>query len=101
MLSAAISSTGAAAAADILAAATGTRYVIHKIELTTTAAAAVKVHEGADSATSRLFYADLGANGGTVMEWDGGRVLATNTALKLTTDAGNCHGLVHYTKSQD
>ena len=53
MLTATITSTGAAAAADILAAATGTRYVIHKIELTVTAAAAVKVHEGADATTSR------------------------------------------------
>lgn len=101
MLTATITSTGAASAADILAAATGTRYVIHKIELTVTAAAAVKVHEGADATTSRLFYGDLAANGGFVMEWPGGRVLATNTALKLTTDAGNTHGTVHYTKSQD
>lgn len=102
MLSAAISSTGAAAAADILAAATGVRYVVHKIELTVSAATEVKVHAGTDGATTRLFYGDLGANGTIVMEWEnGGHVCPTNTALKLTTAAGNTKGFVHYTKSQD
>lgn len=101
MILAAISSTGAAAAADILAAVAGVRYVIHKIELTVTAAAAVKVHHGTDGATTRLFYGDLAANGGIVMEFGGGFVCPTNTAVKLTTDAGNTHGVIYYTKSQD
>lgn len=101
MLTADIASTGAAAAVDILAATARVRWVVHKIEFTTSAAAAVKIHEGADSTTSRLFIGDLAANGGFVIEYPGGRVLATNTALKFTTDAGNAKGTCYYTKSQD
>ena len=102
MILAAIASTGAAAAADIVAAAAGLRVVVHKIEFSVSAAASVKIHFGTAGATTNLVNLGfLAANAGAVLEFPGGYVGPTNTALKLTTDAGNITGTLYYTKSQD
>ena len=102
MILAAIASTGAAAAADILAASAGVRYVIHKITFVVSAAASVKIHFGTAGATTNLVsLAYVAANGGLTLEFPGGHVGPVNTALKLTTDTGNISGTVFYTKSQD
>ena len=102
MILAAIASTGAAAAADIVAAAAGVRYVVHRLVFNVSAAASVKIHFGTAGATTNLV--DLGflaANAGVSVEFPGGHTGPTNTALKLTTDTGNISGTAYYTKSQD
>lgn len=102
MILAAIASTGAAAAADILAAAAGVRYVVHSIDFNVSAAASVKIHWGTSGATTNLVHlAYVAANGGLTITFPGGHTGPTNTALKLTTDTGNISGVVRYTKSQD
>lgn len=102
MILAAIASTGAAAAADIVAASAGVRTVVHKIMFNVSAAESVKIHFGTAGATTNLVdLRYLGANGGIVVEFPGGYVGPTNTALKLTTDTANISGTVYYTKSQD
>jgi hypothetical protein len=94
-------STGAASAAAILAAAAGVRYRIWKIVFTSDGAAIASIHEGTDGATTRLIYATCAAGVPIVVNFDhvGGIMLsAANVALNLTTNAANCYGVVYYTK---
>lgn len=92
--------TGAAAAVDIIAAP-GAGKAIYVWEVEVSAASttiSVQVTDGADGATTRLIDTTLTANGGFIrtFPFEAPYRITTNTALKLTTDTGNCTVNVFY-----
>ena len=81
MARALITATGAATDTAIVAApGAGQRIVLDAIQFTVSAAATVSVSNGADGATTRLFYGDFAANGGIVAGDTGTSVIFTDSA---------------------
>ena len=97
MLKANLRGTGAQTAEAIIAAPSGQAIAIYKLVVTTDAATAIVVTEGTDSAANRIVDMYAGADGG--IAWDFNEapyVLPDDTALNLTTTAGNSKVTVHY-----
>lgn len=77
---------------------------IRRLQFTLSSAGTIAFTDGADAAGTRLFYGDLGANGGAILEsipttnsspvpW---AILTGNTALNVTNSAGDIKGVVEY-----
>lgn len=92
--------TGAQSDADVIAAAAGYSYEIHWACISVSADALVQLTAGADAAGTRLIDTYLFVAGNSLIVYAPACpfLMDTNTALKITTSAGNVKVSVHYVK---
>lgn len=92
--------TGAATNAEIIAApGDGKAIYVWEVEVSSPSTTiSVQVTDGNDAAGTRLIDTTLAANAGVIRSFpfEAPYRLTTNTALKLTTDTGNCRVNVFY-----
>lgn len=95
--------TGAAANVTIWDPAAGKRVFIHKIIVSSPSTTIVlKITEGNDAAGTRIVNHTFTSNGGMILEFpfEAPLALATDSILKLTTDAGNVNVYVYGNEEQ-